>query len=79
MYLQSCNVEARNIKYGQQIDLIQRGPLGTLLQEIATSLPHNHFTMTQIYLSEVVTEGVLLSNLTSKNKSFIEVHMSLLH
>ena len=57
--------KARNIKFGQQVNLIQRVPLGTQPQEVATSLPNNH-----------VTEQLLLSHLGSKNSSLIEVHMN---
>ena len=60
--------EARNIKFGQQVNLIQRVPLGTPPQEVATSLPYNH-----------VTEELLLSHLGSKNSSLKEIHMTLLH
>ena len=42
--------EARNIKFGQQVNLIQRIPLGTLPQEVVMSLPHNHMTLTNLYL-----------------------------
>ena len=40
----SGHVEARNIKFGQQVNLIQRVPLGSLLQKVVTSLPYNHVT-----------------------------------
>ena len=37
--------EARNIKFGQQVNLTQRGLLGTLPQEVVTSLHQNHMTL----------------------------------
>ena len=49
--------EARNIKFGQLINLSQIVLLGTLPQEVVTSLTHNHMTW-QMYLS-LVTEGLL--------------------
>ena len=64
----SSHGKARNIKFGQQVNLIQRVPLGTPPQEVATSLPYNH-----------VTEELLLSHLGSKNSSLKEIHMTLLH
>ena len=39
-------------------------------QEVLTSLPHNHVTL---------TNHVTVSNLGSKNNSMIEVHSALLH
>ena len=36
--------ETRNIKFGQQVNLIQRVPLGTPPQEVVMSLPHNPVT-----------------------------------
>ena len=43
--------EARNIKFEQQVNLIQRAPLGTLPQEVLTSLPHNHMTLINFFIS----------------------------
>ena len=34
--------EARNIKFGHQVNLIQRIQLGPLPQEVVTSLPYNY-------------------------------------
>ena len=34
--------EARNIKFGEQVNLIQKVLLGTPPQEVVTPLPHNH-------------------------------------
>ena len=45
------NREARNIKFGQQANLIERVPRGTLLQELVTSLPHNHMILTNLFTS----------------------------
>ena len=42
--------EARNIKFGQQVNLIQMVLLGTLLQEVLTSLPHIHVTLTNLFI-----------------------------
>ena len=67
--------EAKN-KFGQQVNLIQRAPLGTLPQVVVMSLPHNHITLTNLF--SLVTEGLLLSNLHSKNNSLIELgHFSI--
>ena len=43
--------EARNIKFGQQADLVQRVPLGALPQDLVMSLPHNHLTLTNLFIS----------------------------
>ena len=43
----SCHGEARNIKFGQQ----ERVPLGTMPQEVVTSLPHNYMTLTNLFIS----------------------------
>ena len=43
--------EARNITFGQQVNLIQRVLLGTLPQEILTSVPHIHMTLTNLFIS----------------------------
>ena len=55
----SSHGETRNIKFGQTINLSN-----TPVQEVLTSLPHNHVALT-ISLS-LFTEGLLLSNLASK-------------
>ena len=39
----SSQEEARNIKFGQQVN-IERVPLGTPLQAVVMSLAHNHMT-----------------------------------
>ena len=44
----SSHGEARNIKLGQQVNLIQRVQLGTPHQEVVTSLPHNHVTLSNL-------------------------------
>ena len=36
--------EARNIKFGHQINIIERVPLGTLPQAVLMLLAHNHLT-----------------------------------
>ena len=40
----SSHREARNIKFGHQINIIERVPLGTLPQAVVMSLAHNHLT-----------------------------------
>ena len=50
IYMISSHGEARNIKFGQQVNLIQRVPLGTPPQEVLMSLPHNQMTLTNLYL-----------------------------
>ena len=40
----STHGEARNIKFGQQLNLIKRIPLGILPQEVVAWLAHNHLT-----------------------------------
>ena len=70
------HVEARNIKFRQLVNLIQRVPLGTLPQEVVTSLPHIHMTLRN--LLSVITKELLLSNLGSKNNFLIEIgHFSI--
>ena len=44
IYLSPVMGEARNIKLGQQVNLIQRVQLNTPHQEVVISLPHNHVT-----------------------------------
>ena len=45
-------------------------------QQAVMSLPHNHITLTNLF--SLVTEGLLLSNLHSKNNSLIELgHFSI--
>ena len=44
------HAEARNIKFGQQINLIQRVLLGILFQEALTSFPHIHMTLTNLFI-----------------------------
>ena len=61
----SSHGEARNIKLVQQVNLIQRVQLGTPHQEVVTSLPHNHVTLTNLLYLQL--QRLLLSNLCSKN------------
>ena len=56
----SSHGEARNIKFGQQVCLIQKVPLGTPPQEVL--------------MSSLVTGATVIKNLGSKNNSLIEVH-----
>ena len=44
MYLHSSHGDARNIKFGHLINIIERVPLGTLPQAVVMSLAHNHLT-----------------------------------
>ena len=55
----SSQEETRNIKFGQQVNLIQRVPLGTPLHDVLVSLPHNHVTLT-ISLS-LVTGAIVIT------------------
>ena len=57
IYISPVIGEARNIKLRQQVNLIQRVPLGTPHQEVLT-LPHNHVTLKNLILSSCL--GVLL-------------------
>ena len=43
--------EARNIKFGHQVNLIQRVQLGPLPQGVVTSLPDNNVTLTNFFIS----------------------------
>ena len=43
--------EARNIKFGHQVNIIQRAPLSTLPQEGVRWLPYNHVTLTNLFIS----------------------------
>ena len=51
IYISAVMGEARNIKIGQQVNLIQRVPQVTPHQEVMTSLPHNHATLTNLFFS----------------------------
>ena len=42
IYIHLQSQEAKNIKFGQQVNLIQRVLLGTLAQEVLMSSPHIH-------------------------------------
>ena len=43
--------EARNIKFGHQVNFIQRVQLGPLSQKVVASLPHNHMTLINLFIS----------------------------
>ena len=47
----SSHGEARNIKFVQHVNPIQKVPLGTRPQELVMSLPHNHVTLTNLFIS----------------------------
>ena len=53
----SSHGEARNIKFGQQVNIIEKVPLGTPAQVVVMTVAHNHMTN----LSTQVTEGLQLS------------------
>ena len=55
----SSHAETRNIKFGQQVNPIERVPLGTLPQEVVTSLPHNHMILTNLFISSYREATVL--------------------
>ena len=44
IYISPVYGEARNIKFGQQVNIIERVPLGTPPQVVVMSLAHNHVT-----------------------------------
>ena len=68
----SSHRKASNIKFGQQLNPIQRAPLGTLPQEVVMSLAHN--PVTNLFISITYR---LLPNLGSKNNSLIWIHRAL--
>ena len=72
----SSHGEDRNIKFGEEVNLIQNVPLGAPSQKVVTSLPHNHMTLTNLFISSYRGATVILG---SKNNSSIEVHRALLH
>ena len=47
----SSHGEARNIKFGQQVNLIQRVQLGTPPQEVVMALAHYHVALTNLSIS----------------------------
>ena len=52
------------LKFGYEVNLIQKVSLGTLPQEVVTSLSYKY----------LATEGLLLSNLGGKSNFLAEVH-----
>ena len=40
----SCHREARNIKFGQQVNINEKVSLGTQTQMVVMTLAHNHVT-----------------------------------
>ena len=42
--------EARNIKFGLKVNLIQMVLLSTPPQEVVTSLPHDHMTLANLFI-----------------------------
>ena len=67
--------ESRSIKFGQQVNITERVPLGTPPQAIVMSFAHND--VTNLFISSY--RGVLLSNLGSKSNYVIDVDRTLLH
>ena len=63
-YISPSIKKLETLKFGQEVNLIQKVSLGTLLQEVVTSLPHKY----------LVTEGLLLSNVGGKSNFLTEVH-----
>ena len=57
-------MKLETLKFLQQVNLIQRIPLGTPLQELVMPLPHKYVT---------------LGNVGSKNNFLIEFHRALVH
>ena len=47
----SSQGEARNIKFGHQVNLIRRVLLGTPPQEVVMLLTHNHVILTNLFIS----------------------------
>ena len=47
----SSHRKTTNIQFGLPVNLIQRVPLGTPHQEVVTSLPHSHLTLTNLFIS----------------------------
>ena len=76
LYISSYG-ETRNIKFGHQVNPIQRIQLSPLPREVVTTLLIIMW-LWQISLS-LVAEGLLLLNMGSKNNSLIEVHRVFLH
>ena len=71
----SSHGEARNINFGQWVNIIEMAPLGTPPQAVVILLAHNHVTD----LFHSVTKGLLSSNLGSKSNSVIEVDRAPFH
>ena len=63
-YISPSIKKLETLKFGQEVNLIQKVSLGTLPQEVVTSLPHKY----------LVTEGLLLSNVGGKSNFLTEVH-----
>ena len=51
--------EVRNFKFGQQVSLIQGIPLGTLPQQVVTSLSQNYMTLTNLFISSYRGDTVI--------------------
>ena len=47
----SSHGKARNIKFRHQVNFIQRVQLSPLPKEVVTSLPQNHMTLTNLFIS----------------------------
>ena len=53
----TTQVEARNIKFGQQVNIIEKVLLSTPLQEVLMSLAYNHVTNLFILRATVIKFG----------------------
>ena len=51
IYISPVMEKLETITLGQQVNLIQRVLLGTLPQEVLTSVPHIHVTLTNLFIS----------------------------
>ena len=50
IYISPSIKKLETYKFGEQINLIQKVPLGKLPQEVVT-LPHNYVTLTNLFIS----------------------------
>ena len=67
IYISPSIKKLETFKFGQQVNLTQKVPLGTPPQEVVTSLPHNYMTLANLFISSY------------NNNFLIEVHRTLLH
>ena len=67
--------EARNIKFGQQVNIIERVPLGALPQAVVILLAHNH--VTNLFILSY--RGATVIKWGNKSHPVIKVDKALLH